>query len=64
MIDEEGYSIVNERAGYCLFIFDPRGKKIHTVGNLNNPDGVMLDPKSGSLYVANSGADTVLKYSV
>ena len=65
VIDEEVYSLVNERAGYCLSIFDPQEKKIHTVGNLNNPDGVMLYPKSGSLYVANyCGANTVLKYSV
>ena len=64
VIDEEGYSLVNEWTGHCLSIFDPQGKKIHTVGNLNNLDGVMLDPKSGSLYVANCCANTVLKYSV
>ena len=63
MIDEEGYSLVNDGSGNCLSIFDPLGKKIRTVGNLNNPDGVMLDPKSGNLYVANYGADTLLKYS-
>eukprot|EP00731_Ephydatia_muelleri_P035428 Em0123g9a len=27
-------------------VIDEEGKKIHTVGNLNNPDGFMLDPKS------------------
>ena len=64
VIDEEGYSLVNEWTGHCLSIFDPQGKKIHTVGNLYNPEGVILDPKSGSLYVANCGANTVLKYSV
>ena len=63
VIDEEGYSLVNDGSGNCLSIFDPLGKKIRTVGNLNNPDGVMLDPKSGNLYVANYGADTLLKYS-
>ena len=53
-IDEEGYSLICEHRGNCLFIFDPEGNKIHTVGNLNAPCGVALDPKSGSLYVANS----------
>ena len=64
VIDEEGYSIVNEITGNCLSIFDSQGNKIHTVGNLNQPRGVMLNPKSGSLYVANRDTNTVLKYSV
>ena len=63
-IDEEGYSLVCENSGICYSIFDPHGNKIHTVGNLTNPYGIALDPISGSLYVANYGADTVLKYSV
>ena len=63
-IDEEGYSLVCEQRGNCLSIFDPEGNKIHTVGNLTYPSGVALDPISGSLYVANSGAGTVLKYSL
>ena len=58
------YSFVNDYDRHCLFIFGPKGNKIHTVGNLSQPRGVMLDPKNGSLYVANFGADTVLKYSV
>ncbi|KAL5497312.1 hypothetical protein EMCRGX_G013769 [Ephydatia muelleri] len=64
VIDEEGYSLVNERNGDCLSIFDPRGNKIHTIGNLNKPRGVFLDANSGCLYVANFGANTVLKYSL
>ena len=66
VIDEEGYSLVNDFRGGCLSIFDPQEKKIHTVGNLNdnNSDCVMLDPKSGSLYVANYDANIILKYSV
>ena len=64
VIDEEGYSLVNERNGDCLSIFDPRGSKIHTIGNLNKPRGVFLDANSGCLYVANFGANTVLKYSL
>ena len=63
-IDEEGYSLVCEFSGNCLSIFDPHGNKIHTVGNLTNPFGVALDTISGSLYVANYGAKTVLKYFV
>ena len=63
-IDEEGYSLVCEHRGKCLSIFDSHGNKIHTVGNLTNPYGVALDPISGSLYVANYGAKTVLKYFV
>ncbi|KAL5516097.1 hypothetical protein EMCRGX_G001368 [Ephydatia muelleri] len=64
VIDEEGYSLVNECDGNCLSIFDPHGNKVHTVGNLKKPRGVMLDPKNGNLYVANYGANTVLKFSV
>ena len=44
--------------------FDPQGNKIHTVDNLNTPRGIALDPISGSLYVANFGANAVLKYSM
>ena len=64
VIDEEGYSLVTERDGDCLSIFDPRGSKIHTISNLNKPQGVFLDANSGCLYVANFGANTVLKYSL
>ena len=63
-IDEEGYSHVCEGRGNCLSIFDPEGSKIHTVGNLNEPCGLALAPISGSMYVANYGGNTVLKYSV
>ena len=56
VIDEEGYSLVNEYSANCLSIFDCQGNKVHTVSNLNIPRGVILDPKSGSLYVANCGA--------
>ena len=52
-IDEENYIFVCEYSGNCLSIFD------HTIGNLTKPYGVPLDPTSGSLYVANYGANTV-----
>ena len=61
-VDEEGYSMVCECSGNCLSIFDPQGNKIHTVGSLNQPRGVILNRISGSLYVANYGANTVLKW--
>ena len=63
-MNEEGYSLVCESSGNCLSIFDPQGNKIHTVGNLTYPRGIALDPISDSLYVANYGAKTVLKYFV
>ena len=59
------YSLVTEHHDKCISIFDPQGNMINTVkGNLINARSVLLDPKSGSLYVVNSGADTVLKYSL
>ena len=64
VIDEEGCSFVAEGADNCVSIFDPQGNKVHTVGNLNDPRGIILGSKSGSLYVANCCDNTVLKYSV
>eukprot|EP00731_Ephydatia_muelleri_P032931 Em0024g475a len=63
VIDKDGYSLVTEYYGDCVSIFDSQGHKVNTVGNLKDPYGVMLDPKSGIVYVANTGANTVLKYS-
>ncbi|KAL5496491.1 hypothetical protein EMCRGX_G012788 [Ephydatia muelleri] len=60
-IDDEGYSLVSEYGGHCLSIYDPEGNKIHTVRNLNNPYGTALDPRDGSVFIANCGANTVLK---
>ena len=60
-IDDEGYS---EYSGHCLSIYDPEGNKIHTVGNLKNPRSTALDPRDGSVFIANTGANTVLKYCV
>ena len=63
-IDDEGYSLVSEWGGDCLSIYDPEGNKIHTVGNLEHSYGTALDPRDGSVFIANYGADTVLKYCV
>ena len=59
-----GYSLVSEYSGNCLSIYDPEGNKIHTVGNLENPYGTALDPRDGSVFIANWGANIVLKYYV
>ena len=61
-INGEGYIFVSEWNGHCLSIFDPQGNKIHTVGNLIYPWGTALDHRDGSVYVANYGDNTVLKY--
>ena len=63
-VDEEGYSFVSEYDGGCFSIFDPKGQKIHTVGNLNKPRRLALDPLRGSLYVPNYNNSNVLKYIV
>ena len=63
-IDGEGYNLVSECWGNCLSIYDPEGNKIHTVGNLKNPFCTALDPRDGSVFIANYGANTVLKYCV
>ena len=63
-IDDAGYSLVSEYRGDCLSIYDPEGNKIHTVGNLEIPYGTALDPRDGSVFIANYGAGTVLKYCV
>ena len=63
-IDDEGYSLVSEQGGNCLSIYDPEGNTIHTVRNLKSPYGTALDPKDGSMFIADSGAITVLKYCV
>eukprot|EP00731_Ephydatia_muelleri_P036928 Em0356g3a len=63
-IDDEGYSLVSENSGHCLSIYDPEGNKIHKVGNLKNPYGTALDPRDGSVFIANYVPNTVLKYCV
>ena len=59
-IDDEGNALVSY--GSCLSIFDHHGNKIHEVGNLEDPRGIALDPRDGSVYVADFGASFVLKY--
>ena len=61
-IDYEGNAFVSH--GRCLSMFDHRGNKIHEVGNLKDAYGIALDPRDGSVYVADYGASSVLKYSV
>ena len=59
-IDDEGNACFND--GECLSIFDHHGIKIHEVGNLETPRVIALDPRDGSVYVADYGASSVLKY--
>ena len=63
-IDDEGYSLVSEYWGDCLSIYDPEGNMIHTVGNLDYPNDTALDPRDGSVFIVNYGANTVLKYCI
>ena len=61
-VNSEGYSVVSEGEGNCLTLFDPQGEKVHTVGGFTDPWGVALDPRDGSVYVANRWGQTILKY--
>ena len=61
IIDDEGNTLVSD--GGCLSVFDHHGNKIHEVGNLKDAYGIALDPRDGSVYVADFGASSVLKYS-
>ena len=63
-IDDEGYSLVNECWGDCLSIYNPEGNKIHTMRNLMDSYCTALDPRDGSVFIANYRANTVLKYCV
>eukprot|EP00731_Ephydatia_muelleri_P008167 Em0004g505a len=63
-INDKGYSLVSKYSGNCLSIYDPEGNKIHTVGNLKNLYGTALDPRDGSVFIANYFACTVLKYCI
>ena len=59
-IDDEGNAcVIGVR---CLSMFDHHGNKIHEVGNFQDPRGIALDPRDGSVYVADYGASSVLKY--
>ena len=60
-IDDEGNTLYSE--GRCLSIFDHHGNKIREVRNLKDACGIALDSRDGSVYVADCGASSVLKYS-
>ena len=60
-IDDEGNALVSYYR--CLSIFDHHGNKIYQEKNCKNPSGIALDPRDGSVYVADCGASSVLKYS-
>ena len=64
-IADKGYSLVSKADaddGGTISIYDPEGFKINTLRGLSDPYGIALDPGEGSLYVADSTANIVLKY--
>ena len=60
-IDDEGNALVI--GGGCLSIVDHHGNKIQQVESYKDPWSIALDPRDGSVYVADLGASSVLKYS-
>ena len=61
-VDEEGYSLVSEyRNGGQLKIFSPKGKLIHSVGNLKNSAGVCIDNDS-NIFVTSETDNKVYKF--
>ena len=60
-INNEGNALVSNKSSY-LSIFDHHGNKIHEVRNLKHPKDIALDPRDGSVFVADYGASCVLKY--
>ena len=63
-VDGDGHSFVSEGGSDHLAVFDPKGRRVHTVKDLSTPGGVAIDTKASCLYVANKGANNVLKYSL
>lgn len=60
-IDGGGYVFVSDGGNGSVVVFEPTGKCIHTISNLDSPTGVALDQDNG-VYVVNYGAGTVLRY--
>ena len=60
-IDSAGNSLVVNRSGNSLSIFDPHGKYIHSIGGFNNPVGVAV-ASNGSVWVADRDNDRLVKY--
>ena len=60
-IGQDGYSLVCDK---CLSIFDPQGHKIHTIEDLQQPSGITVDPKSGSIYIVFFNSNNVSRYAL
>ena len=60
-IDDEGNTFLFDSE--CLYICDHYGSKIHELRDFENASGIALDPRDGSVYVADCDACSVLKYS-
>ena len=61
-IDDEGNALVID--GRCLSIFDHHGNKIHEVGSFEDPQGVALDPRDGSVYVADFRSSVLMYFAI
>lgn len=59
-IDGGGYIFVSDGCG-SMVVFDPTGKNVHTIHNLDSPTGVALDQENG-IYIVNYGNSAVLRY--
>ena len=60
-IDSSGNSLVVNRSGKSLSIFDPHGNYIHSIGGFNSPVGVAV-ASNGSVWVADAYNDRLVKY--
>ena len=59
--DNEGNTLVTY--GQSISIHDSYGDKIHKVGNFGDPMCTAIDARDGSVYVADYGTNSVLKYT-
>ena len=60
-IDGGGFVFVSDGGSNSVAVFEPTGKCIHTIPNLDSPTGVTLDQDNG-IYVVNFGTGSVLRY--
>ena len=60
-IDSAGNSLVINRSGKSLSIFDPHGNYIHSIGGFKEPIGVAVT-SNGSVWVADASNHRLVKY--
>ena len=61
---EDGLILLERGVEIAFLSLIPKDKRIHTVGNLNNPFGVALDTNGHSVFVSNCDSSNVLRYSL